>query len=171
MTARVAAMVTWVGALARGEATDNDEREGEVLARKVLGADGLAELRSYFASQPTEIALRERRGAIAACIWMARADRDLAREEDELLSNVIAQSELPFETQMALLAALADPWPPEKIAAELTQPGLRELMLALAWRVAEVDHAVDASERKAFRALAEAFGIDDERAKRIRELT
>lgn len=166
---KVGAMITWVGALGAREPTTEDEREGEALAKAVLGDEKLAELRAFFANEAPEVVERERRAAVAACTWMARADREVSPEEDELLSRVIAQSGLPMDSQLALLATVARPWSPEKIATELTQPGLRELMLALAWRIAKADAKVDAAERKAHQALAEAFGIDEARAKELRD--
>jgi tellurite resistance protein len=166
---RLSAMITWVGALGAREPATDEEKKGEALAASVLGDEKLAALRSFFRDEAPEVVERERRAAVAACTWMARADRDVTDEEDELLSEVIAQSGLPFDSQLALLATVARPWPLEKIAAELTQPGLRELMLALAWKIAKADDEVAAAERNAHGALAEAFGIDETRARELRD--
>jgi uncharacterized tellurite resistance protein B-like protein len=148
----------------------HDEEEGALLALEVLGEDGLRELRSFFSKQDTETVQRERRAAIAACIWMAKADLTLAPEEDELLCKIIAQSDLPFAGQRELLAAVAQPWPPDRIAKELTQSGMRQLVLALCWQVARADDRVEESESEAYDSLARAFGIDDARAEEIRDL-
>jgi tellurite resistance protein len=164
MAVRLAAVVSWVGTLGGAPASG----EGEALARSVLGDDRLEELRAFFANEPPEVALRERCAAVAACAWMARADLKVSDEEDAALSSVIAESGLPFESQLAMLAAVAQPWPLEKIAAELTQPGLRELMIALAWSIAKIDDEVDPAEKRAHEDLATAFGIGEARAKELR---
>jgi uncharacterized membrane protein YebE (DUF533 family) len=166
----IAAMATWVGALARGGLLmSHDEEEGATLAMDVLGEEGLSELREWFASQTADVVSRERRGAIHACVWMAQADREVATEEVELLEQIIANSELPPKVQEELEAAIDEPLEPEDIAEELTQPGLRELMLALTWELAVIDNRVHDEERTAHHELAEAFGVSDERAAQIRD--
>lgn len=165
----IAAMATWIGALSRGGLLlGHVEEEGAELAADVLGEAGLIRLREWFARQTIDVVERERRGAIHACIWMAHADRELASEEIEVLERVIAQSELPPKVQEELVAAIDDPLEAEDIAEELTQPGLRELVLALTLELALSDQRFDASEQAAFDELAEAFGIDEERAEQIR---
>lgn len=165
----IGAMATWVGALARGGLLLNDdEEEGVMLAHAVLGDERLSDLRRWFAGQTSDIVERERRGAIHACIWMAQADREVAAEEVELLEAVIEQSELPVKVQEELVAAIDEPLEPEDIAEELTQPGLRELVLALTWELAVIDNNVDDNERSAHEELAEAFEVDEARAEAIK---
>jgi hypothetical protein len=164
------AMATWVGALVRGGILMGHEEEmGAILAQVVLGPDGLVELRQWFASQPPEVVRRERRGAIHACIFLAQADRDIAAEEVALLERVIRHSDLPVDDERALMAAIEDPVTPQKIASELTQPGLRDLTLALSWQLAASDHDLDADEAKAHLALARAFGVSEPRLETIRK--
>ena len=166
----ISAMATWVGALARGGLLiGHEEEEGAMLALSVLGEEGLDQLRRWFASQAADIVARERRGAIHACIWMAHADREVATEEVELLGEIISHSELPPKVQEELQAAIDEPLEPEDIAQELTNPGLRELMLAMTWELAQVDNRLGDDERTAHNELAEAFGVDDERAEAIRD--
>ena len=165
----IAAMATWVGALARGGLLlSDDEEDGVMLAHDVLGTERLGDLRRWFASQTADIVERERRGAIHACIWMAQADREVATEEVELLESVIQASELPPKVQEELVAAIEEPLEPEDIAEELTQPGLRELVLALTWELAAIDNNLADEERGAHEELAEAFGVDEERAEEIK---
>jgi len=165
----IAAMATWVGALSRGGLLlGHAEEEGAQLAADVLGEAGLIRLREWFAHQAIDVVERERRGAIHACIWMAHADREVAIEEIEVLERVIAQSELPPKVQEELVAAIDEPLEAEDIAEELTQPGLRELVLALTLELALADQRFDASEQAAYDELVEAFDIDGERAEEIR---
>jgi len=169
MMDQVAAMATWVGALSRGGILYADsEEEGAELALEILGEDALGDLREWFASQTKDVVERERRGAIHACVWMANADRDLAPEEIEMLEQIIAGSELPPKVQEELVAAIEDPLEPTDIAEELTQPGLRELVLGLAIRLAHADHTIDPAEEQAYEELTEAFSIDEGRAVAIR---
>lgn len=166
----IAAMATWVGALARGGVLfSQEEEDGAQLALAVLGEEGLVRLRQWFSSQTADVVERERRGAIHACIWMAHADREVATQEVELLEQVIGHSDLPPKVQEELVAAIDEPLEPEDIAEELTQPGLRELVLGLTWELAVIDNRVDDDERTAHHELAEAFGVSDERADAIRE--
>ena len=167
----IGAMATWVGALARGGVLLNDtEEEGAHVALGILGEEGLSSLREWFASQTPDVVDRERRGAIHACIWMAQADREIATEEIELLQQVIESSELPPKVCEELEAAIDEPLEPEDIAEELTQPGLRELMLGLTWQLAMIDDSLHDAERSAHEELAEVFEVGDERAAEIRAI-
>lgn len=164
----VRAMTTWIGALARGGLLlDRDEEEGALLALRVLGDDGLSRLREAFRSGET--ASRERRGAILACIWMAQADREIVREEVDLLERIIARSELGRAAIEDLQAAIVEPQRPLRFAEELTQPELRELIVALGWLLASADGRVDDEEREAWGALCEALGITEARSTAIRD--
>lgn len=166
----IAAMATWVGALARGGVLfSQEEEDGAQLALAVLGEEGLVRLRQWFSSQTADVVERERRGAIHACIWMAHADREVATQEVELLEQVIGHSDLPPKVQEELVAAIDEPLEPEDIAEELTQQGLRELVLGLTWELAVIDNRVHDEERSAHHELAEAFKVEDERAEAIRE--
>lgn len=167
----IAAMATWVGALARGGLLiGHTEEEGAMLAHRVLGDDELTRLRTWFAAQPPQVVERERRGAIHACIWMAHADREVAPEEVALLEEVIRHSDLSPEAQAELGKAIQAPLDPAAIAEELTQHGLRELVLALTWELAKIDDRFDDDERAAHHDLAEAFGVSDARAREIEAL-
>ncbi len=171
MTSAAAAMATWVGALARGGILmGRSEELGAELAFRVLGERGLARLREHFAKQSADVVQRERRGAIHACIWMAHADRRIVREEMDLIGRIIAHSDLPNAAQEDLEAAIVEPQDPEWFADEVTQPELRELILALSWELARIDGRLDEDEREAHRTLANVFGVSPERAKELRQI-
>ena len=164
----VAAMVTWLGGFLRGGGAEHRAAAaGEALAARVLGDEGVRELRRHLAD-PARLHA-ERIGAIHACIWMVRVDREVADEEAEILDAIIAGSELPWGDQQSLLAAMREPLTPARIAEQLTEPRLRELMVGLTWAIAAADGRLDDEERRGSRALAEAFGIDEARAETIRE--
>ena len=166
----MSAVATWVGALTRGGILRTAEEErGVEEALALIGEERLSELREHFAEAGAEVGLRERRGAILACIWMAHADRELAPEEASLLEAIILQSDFPSAEVARLTESVREPPELEAVAASLTYPPLRELMLALAWQLAMADGRVDAEERGAYGALAEALGVDEARAGEIRE--
>ena len=157
-------METWLGALLRGDDMDTNTD----LAIGVLGVDGLGELRAWFSEQPHSVVTRERIGAIHACIWMAQADRETHTSEIAALQELIAKSDLPWSEQSKLLAALYEPLTPETIAADLRQPQLRELILALAWELAHADGRLEDREQSAHEDLAAAFEVTLERSGEIR---
>lgn len=169
MTDAIAAMATWIGALARGGLLmGRDEEEGALLALRVLGEEGLSRLRESFAARSPEEVLRERRGAIHACIWMAQADREIVERELAMLEEIIAHSDLSPADREDLQAAIVEPQHPERFAEELTQPELRELMVALGWQLALADGRVDDEEIEALGEMAGAFGVPRGRVEAIR---
>lgn len=172
MTPAQAAMSTWVGALVRSGVVEDDDPDvvaGEAVAAYVVGEDGLESLRRFFADEPLEVATRERRAAIEVCIWMAHADREIHPEERYLLAKLVGRSGLDDDTQDALVAAVHEPPAIEGIETRLTQPVLRELMLALAWELALADGRVDEAESAFYGELAERLAIDPERAEELRD--
>ncbi len=169
MSDSMRAMVTWVGALARGGLLFGyDEEVGAELAVRVLGEEKLSRLREAFASMPPHAIARERRGAIHACIWMAQADREIVSSEVDLLASIIAHSELSADDKDELEAAIVEPQYPSRLAEEITQPELRELIVALAWQLAHADGRVHEDERDALDELSRAFDISDARSSAIR---
>ncbi len=169
MSDATSAMVTWIGALARGGLLmGREEEEGAALALRVLGEESLSRLREAFVSQPAEVVARERRGAIHACIWMAQADREIVDSEVELLRRIIVHADLSRDDADELEAAIVEPQYPDRFAEELTQPELRELIVALAWQLAQADGRVDEEERQALDELCAAFGISGDRSQAIR---
>jgi uncharacterized membrane protein YebE (DUF533 family) len=169
MTAAQRAMTTWVGALAKGGVVDAGEAAaGEAVAAFVVGEEPLAELRSWLADADEATAARERRAAIEACIHMAHADRTLHPEESHLLSRLVATSGLGEDDQDELVAAVHEPPSIEGIGERLTQPVLRELILALAWELALSDGRVASAEEGFYGELAGRLGVSEDRAEEIR---
>jgi len=164
------AMATWLGALAQtGVVHGADAHAGEDLAAYIVGADKLAQLRTWFSlATPSEVS-REKIAAIEVVIWMAYADRVLEPEERALLREVVHASGLDEDTQSDLVAATHDPPSLKNLPKRLTQPVLRELMLALAWELAQADGRISRAENDFYRGLALKLEVSDERAEAIRE--
>ncbi len=163
------AMATWVGTLARGGVI-RDEREeaGAAVAAFVVGEDRLEALRAWFEAQPPEVRTREQRAAVELCIWMAHADREVVPEEAQLLRAIVLSSELAEDERQALIETVAEPPPLSDIAERLTQPTLRELMLALSWELACADGRIDPMEAELHAGLAKRLGVSVERAAELR---
>lgn len=163
------AMATWLGALAQtGVVHGADANAGEDLAVYVVGEEKLAQLRSWFAlATPKEIT-REKVAAIEVCIWMAYADRVLDPEERDLLRVVVDASGLDDDAKAELVSATHDPPSLKNLPNRLTQPVLRELMLALAWELAQADGRISRAENDFYRGLARKLEVPDDRAEAIR---
>lgn len=162
-------MATWLGALRKSGVLDEGEAAGEAVASYVLGPERLDALRAWFSGAAASDADRERRAAVEACVLMAHADREVQAEERALLLEIVQHSGLPETEREALLSLLDEPGPVDGLAERLTQPILRELILALAWELALADERVDPSERVFFDKLAWELKIPAGRAEAIRE--
>ena len=166
---------TWVailsgGGLLRGER----ETEGAALAGRIVGEARLSDLRAWLTALPASQLEDIRTAAIELCMWMAVADRVIDPAERDLLSDVVRASGLSAADEQRLLdllqAALSDvrclPHL-ETMAERLDHPVLRELMLALAWYVANADGFVDALESSSYGRLAGLFGVPGNVARAI----
>lgn len=162
-------MATWLGALRKSGVLEDGEAAGEAVAAYVLGAERLDALRAWFSGVPTSDADRERRAAVEACVLMSHADREVQPEERALLLDVVRHSGLPEEDKRALQALVDEPGSLAGLSDRLTQPILRELILALAWELALADERVDPAERTFFDELARALDVSSERARELRE--
>ncbi len=111
--------------------------------------------------------MRERRAAIEVCIWMANADRELDGDEAGLLKTLIDKSGLDDDTKDALVSEVHDPPSLADLEERLTHPVLRELLLFLAWELANADGTVARAEAAFFTGLAKRLGVSDARAKEI----
>lgn len=162
------AMARWLGALGKGGVLrDGYDDAGDAVAAYVVGEAQLKELASWLASQPKDVAARERRAAIEVCIWMAHADRTIDPEETHLLREIIGQSLLDDDTQDALVDEAHAPPSLDGLEKRLTHPVLRELLLALSWELASIDGRVDKSELAFFTGLAKRLGVSEARAAEI----
>ncbi len=161
------AVNTWVailsgGGLLRGER----ETEGAELAGKIVGEVRLSELRAWLTALAPAQQEDIRSAAIELCMWMAVADRVIDPAERDLLGDVVRASGLSPADEQRMLdllqSALGDirrlPHL-ETLAERLDHPVLRELMLALAWHVANADGFVDALESSSYGRLAAIFGV------------
>ena len=163
------AMATWIGALSRGGIIREEREEaGIAVAAFVVGADALGSLREWFNEQVPEVRAREQRAAVEVCIWMAHADREVVREEAELLRAIVLGCELGVDDQKALTDSVAEPPQLADIADRLTHPVLRELMLALGWELACSDGRIDPRESELHDGLAKRLGVSADRAAEIR---
>jgi tellurite resistance protein len=163
------AMASWLGTLAQGGILKEPiAQAGEALAAFVVGEEALLQLRLWLRTQPDEIASRERRTAIEVCIWMAHADREVHAEEREMLRELVTGSALDEDTQDALVQAVHEPPSLDGVEARLTHPILRELLLALAWELAQADGRVDDAEKEGYAELTRRLGISHERADQIK---
>lgn len=163
-------MSTWVGVLSRSGIVKGEvENAGVALATFVVGEPRVEELRAWLRAQPQEIVTREKRGAIEVCIWMANADRKLDPEEAHFLRTIIGESGLDDDTVDALVQSIHDLPSLDGIEERLTNPVLRELMLALAWDLATADGSVDRLEEAFHVGLAKRLGVDSARATELRD--
>jgi tellurite resistance protein len=164
------AMATWVGTLARGGVLyDSDEEAGVAVAAYVVGEGRLSDLREWMRAQPADRVRREQEAAIAACIWMAQADRQLDPSERELLEEIVNHSGLDYETQERLVASIDGAPSVEGLPRTDSHPVLRELLLALAWELALADGRIDQSERDFYGELATRLEVDPARAAEVRD--
>lgn len=162
------AMAGWLGLFARAGVLER-RASGDAIAAFVVGEDRVRELAQWFASADETTVRRERRAAIELCIWMAHADREVDPEERHLLRELVASSGLDEDTQDALVSAVHEPPSSEGVEERITQPILRELMLALAWELAMADGRIDRAESKLYGELASRLGVTRERAREIRD--
>jgi uncharacterized tellurite resistance protein B-like protein len=171
MSKSTVAMSSWLGSLARGGVLTRDEvsEAGVGVAAYVVGPEALEELRAWMGEQSEEAVRRERRAAVEVCIWMANADRQLDPEESHLLSQIISRSGLDEATMDELVTEVHDPPSLADIEERLTHPVLRELMLALAWEMAEADGEVARSEAAFYTGLAKRLGVEEARAAELRQ--
>lgn len=164
------AMATWIGTLTRGGVLYGDgEEAGVAVAAFVVGTEDLSSLREWFADASDEVRVREQRAAVEVCIWMAHADRVVVHEEAELLRAIVMATDLEESARRALLDEVAEPPPLADIAERLTEPTLRELMLALGWELACSDGRIDPLEVELHDGLAKRLGVLPARAQEIRD--
>jgi uncharacterized membrane protein YebE (DUF533 family) len=161
----IVAIERWVDLLAAGGVL---EAKGTAVSGRAPIADAQIEaLESWLASQPREVRVRERRAAIEVCIWMANADRKLDADEAALLKTLIDKSGLDDETKDILVSEVHDPPSLADLEQRLTHPVLRELLLFLAWELANADGEIARAEAAFFTGLAKRLGVSEARAAEI----
>lgn len=161
-------MAGWLGALGRAGMIDGGDAEsGSAVAQYVVGEDAIGSLRDFFATATREVRDRERRAAIEVCIWMVHADRLVDPEEVALLREIIGRSGLSDDEQDELVQETHEPPSLEGVEERLTNPVLRELLLALAWELASIDGSVARAERDFYTGLSKRLGVSAVRAAEI----
>ncbi len=163
------AMSTWIGTLEKSGVLETAHAQaGAALAAFVVGEARLEALRGWFGAQPAEVAAREKKAAIEICIWMANADRRLDPAEAHMLRAIVRESGLDAATREELTRSIDDLPSLHQIERRLTHETLRELLLALAWELANADGNIHALEQDFHVGLARRLGIEDGRAAEIR---
>jgi uncharacterized membrane protein YebE (DUF533 family) len=161
----IVAIERWVGLLAAGGVIEG--KGMAVSGRAPISKEKIEELEAWLAAQPREVRVRERRAAIEVCIWMANADRNLEADEAGLLKTLIDKSGLDDDTKDLLVSEVHDPPSLADLEERLTHPVLRELLLFLAWELANADGTVARAEAAFFTGLAKRLGVSDARAAEI----
>jgi uncharacterized tellurite resistance protein B-like protein len=163
------AMEGWLGTLGHVGVIDAgaDDEGSTALANFVVGEEGVETLRGFFADATREIRDRERRAAIEICIWMMHADRKVDPEEVAMIREIIGRSGLPDDVQDELVQGTHEPPSLEGVEDRLTQPALRELLLALCWELASVDGNVAKAERDFYTGMSKRLGVGPARAAEI----
>ena len=162
----IVAIERWVGLLAAGGVLEG--KGTAVSGRAPVAKEKIDELEAWLAAQPREVRVRERRAAIEVCIWMANADRNLEADEASLLKTLIDRSGLDDDTKDLLVSEVHDPPSLSDLEERLTHPVLRELLLFLAWELANADGSVARAEAACFTGLAKRLGVSDARAEEIK---
>ena len=170
MTEAAKAMATWLGALSRpGFTLTSRERAGLSVASYVLGDGRLDELRTWFAFQPKDVQGRELKATIEAIIHMAHSDRDFDDSERTFLEHTIESASLDDDAKSWLRLRLDDPGPLGELSERITQPILREMLLALCWELAMADARIAPEEVTAYDDLARRLEVPGIRAAEMRE--
>lgn len=164
------AIASWIGTLASGGLITNPHQEaGLSVAAYVVGESRLSDLREWLLRlEPAEVVVAQK-AAIEALIWMANADRKLDPEEAHLLKEIIMRSRLDDDEQDLMVAAVHDPPSLKALAARIGHPVLAELLVALAWELADADGDISRSEESFMVGLGEKLGVKPERVAEIRE--
>lgn len=160
----------WMGILSTGLLIGAEAEQAAVRAQRVLGVAPLAELRRWFAAQP-ENAVRDAKCAvIEACISVVHADGVVDDAERELIDRMIQFAELDPAAEEWLASKLEAPSSLDSVVPRLTHPGLRELVLVMAWQIALADGHAQQSEHGAYGVLADRLGVAPARASELRSI-
>ena len=138
------------------------------MAAKAVGIEELKTLRDWMRTADPKEVVRERCGAIEACIAMAHADREISADERLFLSRLVGHSLLNEDTQDDLVSAVHEPPSLQHIEEKITRPALRELIIALAWELANAYGVLDKRENDFHIGLAKRLSVTSDRATEIR---
>jgi len=164
-------MASWFGVmLGDGQLRGQRDEHGLEIAQKLVGDDGMSDIRSWIQEAPLEERTSEICASFEVCAWMIQADGRLAEDERNLFEDMLAQSPLSDEAQDQLCAALEDLPSLVDLEERLVHPILRELTFGLCWEMARADGEVAEMERAFHQGLSARLGIDPDRATELRDL-
>lgn len=160
----------WMGILSTGLLLGRDAEESALRAQKVLGSERLVALRDWFDAQSPEALVDAKRAVVEACIAIVHADRQVADAERELIERIVQMAELDLETQASLVASVDTAPALDAVIPRIPHPALRELVLVMAWQIANADGKVEQAEHGAYGVLADQLGIAPTRANELRTM-
>jgi len=164
------AIASWIGTLASGGLiTDAHQEAGLSVAAYVVGESRLAELREWLVELEPDAGVEAQKAAIGALIWMANADRKLDPEEAHLLKQIILASRMDADHQDEMVSAVHDPPSLESLSLRIGHPVLAELLVGLAWELADADGDISRSEESFMVGLGGKLGVEPARVAEIRE--
>ena len=164
-----ASVERWLGVLATGILHDRADEDAVRAAARIVGEDALGSLREWFAAQTPGERQTAQCAVIDACVAMVHADRVVTDGERAQLRALIDSSSLDAEHAARMLRAIdLEPRRLEAVVERVGHPVLRELLLVLAWELANADGTYGEAERGTYGLLAARLGIAPERAQSLR---
>ena len=160
----------WLGILSSGVLDGEDAERSLVRAHQVLGEERLGELREWFRDTPAQVVADAKRAVVEACVAVVHADEVVTGSERELVARIVQLAALDPASARSLEASIDAPLPLDQIAPRIPHPALRELVLVIAWQIAQVDEDIDGTERGTYGELAKRLAITPARAKELRGL-
>lgn len=165
-----ASVERWLGILSTGVLRDDTDETAAVAAARIVGEDALGTLREWFAAHSTAERQTTECAVIEGCIAMVHADRVVTDAERTQLRLLIDASRLDRAHLQAMREAIDhEPGDLDTIVARLEHPVLRELLLVLAWELANADGELADAERGTYGLLAARLGVTPERATALRD--
>ena len=165
-----ASVERWLGVLATGVLRDRADEDAILAAARIVGEDALASLREWFAAHTPDERQVTQCAVIEGCIAMVHADRVVTDAERAQLRALIEASRIDEAHAERMKKAIDhSPRAMDHIVRSLTHPVLRELLLVLAWELANVDGKLDDAERGLYGLLAAQLSVTPERAQTLRE--
>ncbi len=159
----------WLGLLGSGLLENWQDDQAIEAAIEIVGEAQLSDLREWMTHQSHEDLQELDATAIEVCIWMARADGIVSEAERMHIEELIAASHL----DRATVVRVREAWERRPnligLADRLPHPILRELLLVLAWELANADGELAEAERGTYGLLAARLGVTPERAAALRD--